>query len=88
MDHNALGQFVIVGGVGIMLLIVTLFSTAAGLAIVSVLFTISGAMIWAVAKGGIHEATGSILLVGAAICAGFAGISRDMRKRDRERPSP
>ncbi|WP_144426259.1 hypothetical protein [Methylobacterium sp. ARG-1] len=60
---------------------ITLFSTVIGMIIVSVVFTLSGAIFLAVAKGGIHEATAGIFFLGAIVSGGVAAISRDQRKR-------
>ena len=58
-----------------------------GLTLAGVCLTALSVMVFSVAKGGIHETTAAILLVGAFICCGMAGISRRSSCPDSEQAS-
>lgn len=75
-----MGSTVALAFAGGVLIVITLIHTTAGMALAAIAFLFAGGTIASVATGGIHEATASILLIGSALCAGFAGLSRDMQK--------
>lgn len=80
--------FVLFSVIGFALLSITLASPVLGLTLTAVGFILSGSMFLAVAKGGIHEATGGIFFLGAIVSGGIAGLAREAKRMRRIDKTP
>ena len=87
MSDQAVGGFVILSGLGLLILIITIFRANVGMTLSAVALGLTGIFSFVNAKTAFQEIVGGVFIIGAAICAGLAGISHQIAKMKSASPS-